>query len=156
MGNPAFGPKQIRSIAVALGVGLVGVLALLLRHELVGSKPYKIVSPPLQSVLAAAGVWLPLLLVAAGILAALAVAGRSVVAAPVAAAAAGVAAALVGFTSVMVVWGSAVPVDGDFGSTAVWKAFCLFLGAQGGGVLAAALVASVVVGLLKRRVRHAV
>jgi hypothetical protein len=155
MGALVPGLKQTRFIAVALGVGLVGVLAILLRHELVDSKPYKIVSP-LQSVLAVTGAWLPLLLVAAGLLVALGVAGRSAVGAPVAAAAAGVAVALAVFASVMLVWGSTVPVDGDFGSTAVWSAFRQFLVVQGGGVLAGALAASLFVGVLQRRVRDAV
>jgi hypothetical protein len=123
---------------------------------LADSKPYKIVSPPLQPVLAATSVWLPLLLAVAGVLAALGVSHRSVVAAPVAAAGAAAGVALAAFAGVMWVWGSAVPAEGDFGSSAVWRAFRQFIAAQGGGVLAAAFAVSVIVGLLRRRVRDAV
>jgi hypothetical protein len=113
----------VRIAAVAGAVVAVAPLAVLVAHQLLNSKPYKIVAQPLHAALAFGGVWVPLLLISLAVLVGVFIPQRLAALSPVVALA---AAILVAFGSVVLLtatFGRSVPAAGDFGTNAVIAAF---------------------------------
>lgn len=146
--------EQVRRLSLGLSVALVGLLTVLVRHELVECKPHKLFFPFVEGPLASAGAWLPLLVFALGSLVALAATRIHAAPAPLVAVAVGVAAAFAAFTGAIDSWSSGAFVEGDFGSAAVRSAFRGFIVAHGSRLLAVAAVASIGIALVRRRYEH--
>jgi len=114
---------QARIAAVVGSVVAAMPFVLFIRHDLVESKPYKIMASPLQEELVFAATWLPLVVIGIAICTGLAAFRRHPLIAPL------LAVVLTFFASVGSVmflthrYGQDIPSSGDFGTRAVVEDF---------------------------------
>lgn len=108
------------------GVAMVGLLALLIRHEL-QVKPYKLHWAPLDAAFDAAAIWIPTLVVLVGAFAGAWIGRRSLAAVPLGTAFAAWIVALLSFAALWWSTESSLPRAGDLGSGEIGRAMYSFL-----------------------------
>ncbi len=117
---------RLRVAAAAGSIVAVAPLAVLARHDLIHSKPFRETFRPLAESLSALGQWMPVLVFGAALLVVLGSRGRALVVAPVAAVLIGASVALAAFQVACgrVLWSdSDFPAGHDLGVGTVAAAF---------------------------------